>query len=357
MNSNQGEIINIQNLGASYYFKKNVKAKTIVKKKYLELRQPNLGITDLSIKKYLNKKLVKNGIKNEPLNNSYFKTQKINKMLIKKLNKNKISLPIRPRDYKNIYNQIPLDNYEMHMTFSDIKNFKLNQFDKNFLKNKNFSIHMPDYCDANNIIDFFSKNKHIKIKSYEILKNTIKIAQKIRSINLKKINIIVSLSNINFQENKFEYYKKIKKLTEKIKKKFNIILLPQWLPAKAWYFGGNIDTGAFSDPNDLIFLKKINLKLCLDISHYILSCNYHQVDKIKFFSNNNSIFQHYHLSDASGIDGEGVMIGKGDIINSGLIDLILKDKEKVKVLETWQGHLNDSEKFKQDIIKLNKYIK
>ena len=153
MFTNQGEIINIQNLGASYYFKKNVKTGSILKKKDLELRQPNVGITDLKLENYIKKKLITNGVKNEPLTESYFKIQEINHALIQKFNENNFSLPIRPRDYKNISNQIPLNNYEMHMSFKDIENFKLNQFDKNFLEYKNFTIHMPDYCDPNNIID------------------------------------------------------------------------------------------------------------------------------------------------------------------------------------------------------------
>jgi hypothetical protein len=38
------------------------------------------------------------------------------------------------------------------------------------------------------------------------------------------------------------------------------------------------------------------------------------------------------------------------------LELILKDKKKIKVLETWQGHLNNCTKFKQDALKLNKYL-
>ena len=356
MYSNQGEIINIQNLGASYYFKKNVKTGSLLKIKDLELRQPNVGITDLNLENYIKKKLIINAIKNEPLTESYFKVQEINHELIKKFNKNNFSLPIRPRDYKNISNQIPLDNYEMHMTFKDIDNFKLKQFDKKFIKYKNFTIHMPDYCDTNSIIDFFSNNKILRKKSIDILNKTIKIAQLISSLNTKTVNIIVSLAKLNSKDDRFIYYKKIKNLVKKIKKKYNINLFPQWLPAKAWYFGGSMDTKAFSNPNDMSFIKKIKLNLCLDVSHFILSCNFHHVDKKLFFSNHMSIFKHYHLSDASGIDGEGVLIGNGDLKNSGLMELILKDKKKIKVLETWQGHLNNCTKFKQDVLKLNKYL-
>jgi hypothetical protein len=77
----------------------------------------------------------------------------------------------------------------------------------------------------------------------------------------------------------------------------------------------------------------------------------------KYFHNNVSIFKHYHVSDAKGTDGEGILIGKGEIIKSGLLDIILKDKHKVKVLETWQGHLNDLSKFKEDINTIVKILK
>ena len=61
---NQGEIINVQNLGSSYVFKKNLTAGTVVKKKFLKLRQPKIGIDDLEIDKYLGLRINKNVKKN-----------------------------------------------------------------------------------------------------------------------------------------------------------------------------------------------------------------------------------------------------------------------------------------------------
>ena len=215
---------------------------------------------------------------------------------------------------------------------------------------------MPDYCDENTLIDFFSSNSLNKKKSEIILRKTIKIAHQIKKINHSKVSLIVSLAGLSNKINRFSYYKKIKKLTEDLKKK-SINLLPQWLPVYAWYFGGNVKTEAFSDPKDLKFLKKIKLNICMDLSHYILSCNYYNYNLIKYFRNNISIFEHYHISDAKGTDGEGVPIGKGDIIDSGLLNIVLKDKFKVKVLETWQGHLNGLSKFKIDINTIAKILK
>lgn len=356
-NPNQGEIINIQNLGTSYYFKENLKVGTYLKPKYITLRHPNVGITDLTLNKFIKKKIIHAVKKNEPLVESNFYNVKLSKKNLNKLNALKISLPVRPRDYEKILNEIYLQNFEMHLSFKDIKRFNKKSFKKKFLQNKNFSIHMPDYCDENNIIDFFSKKKNINERSNDLLKKTIYIAKYIRSLNNSYPNIVVSLSNILREHDKFDYYKKIKKLSDYIKKKHKINLLPQWLPVNAWYFGGSMQTGAFSNPTDLNYLKKIDLKICLDISHYILSCNYYKIKKIDYFKKNLSIFNQYHLSDAKNDDGEGVMLGKGEIIKSGLLDLIFKETNKVKVLETWQGHLNNCHKFKYDCKKIISLIK
>ena len=93
-----------------------------------------------------------------------------------------------------------------------------------------------------------------------------------------------------------------------------------------------------------------------DISHYILSCNFYKINIEKYFKQSSKIFKHYHFSDASGFDGEGVMFGDGDLVKSGILSTVFKDKKKIKVLETWQGHLDNCYKFKKDILRIKKYI-
>lgn len=356
LDPNQGEILNIQNLGVSYYAKRNFKAGEKIKLSHLKKNYPCVGLTDLNIKKYLNKKLIKNIKKNEPITESLFFQYNLNKRNLDKLISRKFSIPIRLSDYKNIYNQIPIKNFEMHLSLNDLRNFDLKKFNISFLKQNNFTIHMPDYCDENNTIDFFSNVSSIKIKSKNLLNRAINIAENIKKINGKNSDIIVSLSKVNNKINRYSYYKKVKKLCEVLKTK-SVNLLPQWLPVEAWYFGGNVKTMAFSNPKDLNFLKKINLDICLDTSHFILSCNFYKLNIMKYFKDNKKIFKHIHLSDAKGIDGEGVLIGTGDILKSGLLNEILNDHKNVKVLETWQGHINNLFNFKKDIVSLTKILK
>ena len=185
---------------------------------------------------------------------------------------------------------------------------------------------------------------------------TIKIANYIKKDDAKNVDVIISLSRVGNSMDKYTFYDKIKKLANDLKNE-SINLLPQWLPVDAWYFGGNVKTRAFSNPKDLNYLKKINLGLCLDTSHFILSCNYHKLNVMKYYLKYKNLFKHCHLSDAKDTDGEGVLIGSGEIIKIGLIQKILYEKKIVKVLETWQGHLDDQYNFKKDLRKIIKLLK
>ena len=65
---------------------------------------------------------------------------------------------------------------------------------------------------------------------------------------------------------------------------------------------------------------------------------------------------HYHIADAEGIDGEGIEIGKGNPDNIRYIKQILNSKEQ-KVLEVWQGHLDNYSGFRSAIKSISKIIK
>ena len=349
---NQGEIINIQNLGSSYIFNTNVNAGTVLKKGYLKLLQPKIGIDDLEINKYLGLKIRKDIKKNTPLTSSCFYDDKLLKKHISFIKQKKISIPIRPHDYNELSKEIKGKFYELHLSYKDVSSFNKNSINKNFIKNNYFSVHAPDYCDENHILDLFSKNKNTKKKSYILLKKCIQICNYLKNISNSDVKLVISISTIPKHMNKEIFYKKVLNLINQIKKKYKIQILPQWLPAYAWYFGGSEKLDIFSDPNDLNFLNKIGLKICLDTSHFLLSCNYHQKEPDQFFFKNLKIFDHYHVSDAKGIDGEGVKLGTGELFRTKLIQHIFKQKTKIAVLETWQGHLNEGMGFKQDIKKL-----
>lgn len=346
---NQGEIINIQNLGSSYVFKKNLKAGAIVKKEFLRLQQPKIGIDDLEIDKYLGLRINKNVKKNSPLTITLFYDQKLSNKQITFIQNKKISIPIRSHDYKMLHKEIRGNHYEIHLSFKDVENFNKTTFHKEFIINNNFSVHAPDYIDENNIIDLFSENKFVRDKSLKLLKKCIQICKYIQSLNKYNTKLIVSLSSYDVKINKKDFYLKLLNKLKSLKKGNGIEVLPQWLPVYAWYFGGSVKLNIFSNPEDLKILKKLNFNICLDTSHFLLSCNYYNINPDSHFFKNLKIYNHFHLSDAIGVYGEGVKLGAGDLYKTRMFKYVVNQKKSPVVLETWQGHLNEGLGFKKDI--------
>ena len=76
------------------------------------------------------------------------------------------------------------------------------------------------------------------------------------------------------------------------------------------------------------------------------------------FSNKISEFTAYlHLGDSSGVNGEGLQIGEGEIDFKRLIEILdNKCPNAAFIPEIWQGHKNDGEGFWIALQKLNNII-
>ena len=58
------------------------------------------------------------------------------------------------------------------------------------------------------------------------------------------------------------------------------------------------------------------------------------------------------MSDASGLNGEGVEIGTGDVDFKNILSKLTKAQSYI--VETWQGHKNQGYGFNRDLIYLSK---
>jgi len=344
---NQGEKINIQNLGTSLYANKNLKKGEMLTINDFWIKAPRLGITLAEYKQLKIKKLTNDIKKGESVNTYHFKKRTlIDNKKIQFVNSNNISIPIRFHDMKDLYKEIPVKNFEFHLSYQDLNSVKNKKITNSINKEATYTFHLPDYLDKNSVFNPFSQDKKIKNQSKDLLEKAISF---ISTFNQKDKLLISSISQDSF-ENKETFYKELSKYINNIYKKYGIKFLPQWLPKKAWYFGGVFDTQVFSSSEDINFIKKNNINICLDIAHLIMAANYYQEDWYSWFKKLKKNTEHIHLSDAYGTNGEGVEFGKGELKN---IKEIL-EIDKIKVLEVWQGHLNNFSGFKEAINYLEK---
>ena len=101
-----------------------------------------------------------------------------------------------------------------------------------------------------------------------------------------------------------------------------------------------LNLNLFVTPDDTVkFCKENGLRLCFDISHSKLACNEFKLSFDDFTRKVAPITAHFHISDASGVDGEGLQIGDGEIDFQALVNVLDSACPQASFIpEIWQGH-------------------
>ncbi len=340
---NQGELVNLQNLGTSLYAKTDVLQNALAKEEDYEIRAPRIGLTVNEFQaRFKNQRLAKAIRQGQPLTESNFhKADDIIDDDLKKFCRSvRLGLPVRLHDYDLIKTKFDLGTYEFHLSFSEVLDGNLDDLVLKIDNQENISIHLPDYIPGNRLLDPISKDEYTLSKSLEIINKTCDWSDKLEQRTQKKINIVGSFSCTHNQSRDDNLNQIFEFLLSR-----NTTILPQWLPVYAWYFGGSAKLNLFNSREDIDYLIKNNLKICLDFSHLVMAADYYEADWRDWYERLRGLIEHIHLSDADGPTSEGLMIGDGQI---GDFSEIL-DIKKNKILECWQGHINSGQGFKSSL--------
>ena len=248
-------------------------------------------------------------------------------------------------DYQQIEKMMPINAFEFHLSFDEA----LSEIDTTiFSKKNNYSIHLPDYINSYKLMDPFSNNKDQRELSLNIIENTVKFALRLQDLTGNNVPIVGSFSIIH--EDKDNFYESHNNLFRSYQNR-GVEIIPQWLPPIAWYFGGSVTLNVMNNIDDIEYIKKYDMNICMDICHLLLGQNYFKFSANLILDELKSKIKHIHIADAAGIDGEGLPIGKGELKNTQLLKKIL-GLNCLKVIEVWQGHLDNAAGFKEEVIKL-----
>lgn len=348
---NQGELINKQNLGRCAVVSKDFKKGEVIDEKNISFLSPNIGLDYNSFEYYSSKKLIKKIKKGDVLLKSHFEKKiKLTDNEIDFCIEKNISLPVRLHDLNEIEKEIPIKNFEFHLSYKELDN----GLNENILnRNCKYTIHLPDYINPTQLINPFSLDKAQKIRSNDLIEKSFKMARQISDYTKKQVLIVGSLSVVDNDQKTF--YGDVKNLCDKAKSE-GIDFIPQWLPPIAWYFGGSVELDVFCNDKALTFIENYNIPICLDISHLFMCRSKLDSDFKSIFNFLLSKSKHIHIADSSGIDGEGFEIGSGEQINLSYIKKAIDYKDQ-KVIEVWQGHLDNYLGFRKAIRSIYKISK
>lgn len=189
---NQGELINLQNLGRSFFAKTPIRVGTKITKTDFVYRAPSTGISSDVFREFEGKPLLRDIGAGDVLTDSHISfITKLEDGAIETAKGLKIALPTRLHDFEEIHNKFMLSRYELHLSYEEVARLT----DLGFVQRlEGLSIHLPDYISPNQLIDPFSEDTEIRAKSLAIISKLTVAVLKEQEIQGIQIPLIGSFS-------------------------------------------------------------------------------------------------------------------------------------------------------------------
>jgi N-acetylneuraminate synthase len=212
-------------------------------------------------------------------------------------------------------------------------------------------VHAPEFFDRT-LVDLCSLDDRQREQSVALIQKTIKLTRDIAPHFEGMPKVIVHTGGMSLDhpiEDREQLYDNLRNSVNELDYE-GVELLLENLPPHPWYFGGQWLTNAFMDAFEIRdFIKPLGLDMCFDTSHAKLYCNWAHVDFFEQVEVLLPYIRHLHLSDGSGLDGEGLQIGEGaidwvkffEIIGAGRPD----GYQGTMIPEIWRGHQRGNEGF------------
>ena len=345
----QGELINRENLAKSLVINCGLSKGSVIRRDMVVVKSPGQGLQPNRINDLIGK-VATHDFKKGDL---FFEadTSSISKKKNNYSFTRPYGIPARYHDYKNLIDGIEMDFIEFHLSYHDL-DLKLSDYFSGPLA-INFAVHCPELFANDHILDLAADEVEYRHHSIAELKRTVIMSNKLTQFFSKTLKPVLVLNAGGWSRQSFLpidsraiMYERVAESLDQIELS-SVRLAIQTMPPFPWHFGGQSHHNLFVDPDEIAnFCKKTNHKICLDVSHSMMACNYYKWDFSEFLRKVLPYTIHLHISDAKGVDGEGVHNGKGDVDFFKLRELLNKYAPNVQFIpEVWQGHKNSGEGF------------
>lgn len=343
-----GETSNRDVLAKSLVAKKNIKIGETITKTKVDSIGPGFGLSPQRIGELIGKKATRKIVKGEP-----FCESDIDGVNAKQKD---INIPfrwgyiVRFRDHQNYIAGQP-HCFEFHFTDKDIKQaYKLSK-----KYTQQLIVHAPEFYD-DKLVDLCVDGEE-RSKALSIVQESIDRARLMAKYfsGVPMVVVHPGAMSLNGQKPEGSPKKLLGQAIKKLDTKGTQLLLEN-LPPKPWYFGGQWNTHYFMDADEIRdFCKTYNLSICYDTSHAKLYCNWSGKSLLQHLEKLLPYIKHLHISDADGIDYEGLQIGEGSI-NFNEVFSLLKKYKGTLVPEIWRGHLHDGQGFRTALHKIETFF-
>jgi N-acetylneuraminate synthase len=345
----QGEMINRENLAKSIVATKALIKGTVIERNHLKVRSPGQGLSAQYYGQLLGRK-----VQRDMLEEDYFYLSDLEDERIEAKNyhfNRPWGVPVRYHDFVKYNDKISPDVFEFHLSYSDIDLDIQNYLDGVY--DCDFVVHAPELFAGSRLMDLASPDDEYRSFSIRETQRVIGVTKRLKTYfpTTKRPMIVANVggftmdSPLDRSDVEAYYYRFAESLSQL--DLHGVELIPQTMAPFPWHFGGQRFQNLFVHVDDIVaWCQKLNLRVCFDISHSRLTSNHFKVDFYDFAERIAPITGHLHLGDASGVNGEGLQIGEGDIDFVRLAEILRKGCPNASFIpEIWQGHKNGGEGF------------
>jgi len=345
----QGELMNRENLAKSLVAKRNIVEGELITRDLVEIKSPGQGLQPNRLSELIGKKANRNIAQD-----GFFYMSDIVGQLEKRNYKfnRPFGVPVRYHDFRQIIKGTNLDFVEFHLSYNDMS-IKLSDYFSGE-ENIGFAVHSPELFADDHILDLCSDDAEYLAHSKGLLQSVINVTKELKQYFPKTKEPVIVVNAGGWNRNGFIEENSKPAKYQLISDALNdldldgVTIAIQTMPPFPWHFGGQSYHNLFVCADEIVAFCKKNptIKICLDISHSMMACNYYGWDLIDFVKKVAPYNVHLHIVDAKGVDGEGVAIGQGDVDFSKLSIILNKLNPSVQFIpEVWQGHKNGGEGF------------
>lgn len=327
----------------------------VLKPEDIELRCPGKGIFPHEIKDYFGKTLKRKVIKGRYIAKDDFEDELLIKDWSVPKFKKDWGVKCRFHDFDE-YSALKSPVIEFHCSDTD-----LNVEFQGGSKHSQLVVHAPEIVDRK-LVDICSDDPVVVEYSIDILQKTIdKTLQIAKNFPKAKPKIVMHLGGMSLDhvmaerpnemmiERAIDHFKKLSYNNS------DVDILPENLPPRPWYLGGQWFQYGFMPSGDMKrFCEHFGLGMTFDLCHAGLYCNHSGISLTDYTKDIKHLISHMHISDAAGIDGEGVQIGDGNVDFDNVLKE-MKDHQCSWVTEIWSGHLHNGAGTYKSLHSLSKF--
>lgn len=339
--ASQGELLNRENLGKSVIAVRAIEPGETFSQDMLRVASPGQGLAPYRLSELLGRKAGRAIDQGDFLFDSDLSEQ----VAVHRTFAMPIlwGVPVRYHDFRQYEQWIKPDLFEFHLSYRDLS--VAPQAYLHQVQCSRLVVHAPELFENSELLDLVADDLAYRQRSIANLQRVVDATLQIAEFfpHADSLLIVANIGGFSADApfpvgHREELYQRFQASCAQVD--FGRTeLIPQNMAPFPWHFGGQRHQNIFMMPDELAEqAKSLGLRLCLDLSHLQMACFHFGLDFQAALALLLPHSAHLHVADAKGSNGEGVLMGTGDVDWPATWQQLKAYPQVSFIPEVWQGH-------------------